>query len=446
MKDYYRLLDIKNDASQQTIKNAYRKLALKYHPDRNPNNKVFEDYFKLINEAYETLSNVNLKEDYDYKYYVFSQEQKTQEKQVLPQTFLDIIQKINKEVSKVTEDRVNKLNLFNNIIELFSNNNINYILQFNNKTVNKELLEEIIKCSLIFGKDKHPDTLVEYKDTITEIIYKLANNDLFLLDKIMKYKRSLIKKKIIKSLTPFVIVAVILISIPAVLLNTPKNNNYTSLENGDIHPQARSKDTRHKHLSQHNDNKKLSKYSEYTEDYKEKFDDSKLNNFPKSTLEKQKADMKSEGWSEVKLENGQLPLINNYNPLVSKINNYLEVSVGEGTDVALKLMNAKTDECVRFVYVNSGTSYKIKNIPEGKYYVKIAYGKNWYSKIEKEQYHGKFLVNPLYKKGNDILNFNIHHTLNGYEIPSFQLDLDITYSSSYNSYDSNNISELEFNM
>jgi hypothetical protein len=48
----------------------------------------------------------------------------------------------------------------------------------------------------------------------------------------------------------------------------------------------------------------------------------------------------------------------------SKINNYLEVHVGGGTDVAIKVMNLETDKCIRYVFINSGSTYKIKNIPE----------------------------------------------------------------------------------
>ena len=64
--EYYTLLEINKNATQNEIKKAYRKLALKYHPDRNPNNKsVSEMKFKKIAEAYETLSNPEKKKHYD---------------------------------------------------------------------------------------------------------------------------------------------------------------------------------------------------------------------------------------------------------------------------------------------------------------------------------------------------------------------------------------------
>ncbi len=55
-KDYYKILEVSKDASQEEIKKSFRKLAIKYHPDKNPNNKEAEEKFKLINEANEVLS------------------------------------------------------------------------------------------------------------------------------------------------------------------------------------------------------------------------------------------------------------------------------------------------------------------------------------------------------------------------------------------------------
>jgi len=64
-KDYYELLGVKKDASQQELKKAYRKLARKYHPDVNPDDKSSEQKFKEINEAYEILGDAKKREQYD---------------------------------------------------------------------------------------------------------------------------------------------------------------------------------------------------------------------------------------------------------------------------------------------------------------------------------------------------------------------------------------------
>ena len=64
-KDYYGTLGVPQDATEKDIKQAYRRLARKYHPDVNPNDKAAEEKFKLINEAYEVLSNAEKRKKYD---------------------------------------------------------------------------------------------------------------------------------------------------------------------------------------------------------------------------------------------------------------------------------------------------------------------------------------------------------------------------------------------
>lgn len=65
MKDFYEILGVQKNASESDIKTAYRRMAMKYHPDRNSGDPSAEEKFKEINQAYETLSNAQLKSNYD---------------------------------------------------------------------------------------------------------------------------------------------------------------------------------------------------------------------------------------------------------------------------------------------------------------------------------------------------------------------------------------------
>ena len=65
MSDFYQELGISKNANQEEIKKAYRKQALKYHPDKNPGSKEAEAKFKKISEAYEALSDENKRKIYD---------------------------------------------------------------------------------------------------------------------------------------------------------------------------------------------------------------------------------------------------------------------------------------------------------------------------------------------------------------------------------------------
>jgi curved DNA-binding protein len=64
-KDYYKILGVDRKAEEKEIKRAYRQLALKYHPDKNPGDKQAEERFKEINEAYEVLGDPQKREKYD---------------------------------------------------------------------------------------------------------------------------------------------------------------------------------------------------------------------------------------------------------------------------------------------------------------------------------------------------------------------------------------------
>ena len=64
-KDYYKILGVAKGAEEKEIKRAYRNLARKYHPDKNPGDKGAEEKFKEINEAYEVVGNADNRQKYD---------------------------------------------------------------------------------------------------------------------------------------------------------------------------------------------------------------------------------------------------------------------------------------------------------------------------------------------------------------------------------------------
>src|SRR3970040_2528452 len=64
-RDFYEILGVNKNANADEIKKAYRKMAIKHHPDKNPNDKSAEEKFKEAAEAYEVLSDGNKKSRYD---------------------------------------------------------------------------------------------------------------------------------------------------------------------------------------------------------------------------------------------------------------------------------------------------------------------------------------------------------------------------------------------
>lgn len=320
--ELYNLLGVTENATTDEIKKAYRQLALKYHPDRNPGDVKSEAFFKKITEAYEILSDPEQRESYNRK---LKQTQQSQDIQS------------------------------------------NYRNQENNSSKKYKIW-----------------------DSIAKINFKLLFVILFI------------------GLALFIGISN--------ELNNDNSNEKAAINNGDLD-------------------------SSFTNSNSDTSD-----NIPDEILvEKEREKLIAEGWSEEDLSNGQLPICYNFKPLKGKYDNYLEVQVGSGTDVVIKVMNSKTEKCVRYVFINAGTTYKIKNIPQGTYYLKLAYGKDWFSKVENGQCIGKFLRNAFYEKGDEIIDFNIKDEGESYSVPSFKLKLDVISRSPVNTFSSEKISEEYFN-
>jgi hypothetical protein len=164
------------------------------------------------------------------------------------------------------------------------------------------------------------------------------------------------------------------------------------------------------------------------------------------------------GWEKKSYQSGVTPDCENVTPQYNiDLDNYLRISVGSGTDVVVKLMKSgyNDDECIRIVYVRSGDTYEIKNIPEGSYYLKIAYGKDYRQKIEDNICYVKFMKNAQYQKSIKILDYNLIKKPNkrvgssvyeSWDVPSFEIFLDVieTFGEG-RSFKANAISEEEFN-
>lgn len=157
------------------------------------------------------------------------------------------------------------------------------------------------------------------------------------------------------------------------------------------------------------------------------------------------ANLIRQGWKEENVQSGNLPICYNYSSIKGKINNYLNVQVGNGTDVVIKVIDIQTKKCIRFVFINSDSDFQIENIPEGEYLLRIAYGKNWMSKIVNGRCIGKFTLNPIYSESQDIYDFHVTKQKKSTLINNYFLKLDVISNSSSPSFNSKNISENEFN-
>lgn len=442
MIDFYKLLEVSDTATTEEIKKAYRKLALKFHPDRNPGNEKSELIFKQISHAYSILINPEKRENYNYSYRKFQQQnqnhqykysEKRREKEVTPKSILSIFHDLRKNISNVDKSRINTRNLFERIDQILSDDVINFLITCDDTETNQKIIEQVIFCSSLLGVDRHPLQDFIYIDKITARLLNLAGSNEEIVRKIYAFKERQKNLNFFKEHKILIIFFGIIIFF-VVLINLEGNNNNSN-----------SRTNEYKHQISGDLNKTFIEPTPPSKLNLEKLEFPEPKLTEEQIFQRNRRDLLADGWEEKNIDNGNFPNCYNFIPRKSKIDNFLEVKVGSGTDVAIKLMDLKDDKCVRYVFINSRTTYKISNIPEGVYYLKIAYGKNWLSKIEDGQCIGKFIRSSMYEKGEDLLDFNLEYTKNGYTIPSFKLELDVISTNTINSFNSENISEVEFN-
>ena len=148
----------------------------------------------------------------------------------------------------------------------------------------------------------------------------------------------------------------------------------------------------------------------------------------------------------IDVSNGELSGCPGLKPRYDRgLNNKLLITVGSSSSVAVKLIDITNKKCIRYVFINKNSTYSIKNIPEGRYYLKIAYGDEWGIMNGLPNGTGRFTKNSLFEKGEEILDYNLVKSGNGYQIPSFSLKLDVivTEENKY-SFNANKINENDF--
>lgn len=150
-----------------------------------------------------------------------------------------------------------------------------------------------------------------------------------------------------------------------------------------------------------------------------------------------------EGWYIPKTGiSGEFPSEYGVKPKYGQQDNYFDIEIGRGCDVALKIVDVATDKCIRYVFVPENTSVNIQMIPQGKYYLKLAYGKDWMEYAHNDgSIIGKFTENVSYDKSIDIFDFG---KKNADSIVNYLLNINIVDNMLENNFNTVEISEEEF--
>lgn len=167
---------------------------------------------------------------------------------------------------------------------------------------------------------------------------------------------------------------------------------------------------------------------------------------------------KYKNWKSIDVRTGDDYNCENIRPEFDETaKNKLIIKTGYNLDVVVKLMDMN-DVCVRISYIRAGDTYTMQNIPLGNYYLKTAYGKDYRQSIENDQCKVRFLRNPIYKKGEQILSFTKEYegktyqgnrTYDSYQYSYYELSLDVDMKrmvlDDSKKFNTRKISEKEFN-
>jgi molecular chaperone DnaJ len=184
VKDYYKLLEVNPSASNTDIKKSYRRLAHKYHPDKNPGNKIFEGKFRDIQEAYKVLSDDKKRQDYNYKRFdqLHGLNQKRSEPPLTAGMILHRTKELRKQFILSDPDRMDKDALRAQLLKLLSAGNASLINQANDH----KLITQVVDNILVVAKPLDYNSCREIADALRQLV----NVDKFHINRIHDFLKA----------------------------------------------------------------------------------------------------------------------------------------------------------------------------------------------------------------------------------------------------------------
>ena len=203
MKDYYKILGVPPSASATEIKKAYRVLAFKYHPDKNPENSLSEAHFKEIQEAYATLSDANKRSVYNDERWLMGMGSKTQYKEaVTPAWLLKICKELNASLATMDTHRMSQKALQEYILLILSDSHLTVLQRDNDLETNSAIVNGLINAS----EKLH----IKYLQEIEQRLVTLANNDKEMLQAIDEHIEDRMRDARRDKLLPYMVILITL--------------------------------------------------------------------------------------------------------------------------------------------------------------------------------------------------------------------------------------------
>ncbi|UII31356.1 DnaJ domain-containing protein [Fulvivirga ulvae] len=348
-KDYYFILGINRNASQSEIKVAYRKLALKFHPDKNPGDPFSEQMFRDIKDAYETLSDLTKRAQYDR----LNQSQetvseprnaKTEPNEPSPSELVNNIisnlkQMINQSKGASTQEI--KTGVISDYLDIILVGDIINLYQFISIEQKRTLIFSVIPLLRFF--EQYQRNKYAYQLVV------IAGSDNQLIEEIDKKIKSESSKQKVKNTTSFLagnwrLVGVVVFIAILYFANTRDNNS------------GSSRPARKVVIDDESDTKSLFDYNE---------------------LGRKKKPSK---WIDNHLKTGDSPYNHYFGKGVYNKNyeNRVKIHNGQATDVVVCLAQYYSPyRTIRNEYIRAGESFEMTSIPNGTYYLKSFFGNDW---------------------------------------------------------------------
>jgi curved DNA-binding protein CbpA len=183
-KDYYKILDVSSTASPADIKKSYRKLAMKYHPDKNFDDKLSETKFKEIQEAYHILSDSKRRQQYNFKKYdeKHGLNKKQSSDASTPQGILQKCIQLKKKVIAMDPHRLDRDSLFSRIQLILSVHNQNILRTANDQYTNRLIVQELLTAS------EHLQ--FKHVNQVTTQLFSISATDKILQQKVYDFRRT----------------------------------------------------------------------------------------------------------------------------------------------------------------------------------------------------------------------------------------------------------------
>jgi len=203
MKDYYKILGVSPSATTQELKKAYRALAFKYHPDKNPGSALAEAQFKEVQEAYATVSDAAKRSKYDDERWLMGMGRNTQYREaVTPGWLLGVCLELNSSLATIDTYRMSQKALQAYILLILTDAHLGVLQQSAEPEITGRIITELLKAT-------HRLQL-QYMDEIAQRLHIAAEADKDLDEAISDYIAERERKEKQEKMLPFFVIAITL--------------------------------------------------------------------------------------------------------------------------------------------------------------------------------------------------------------------------------------------